>query len=276
MEFISNPTMAPCHLQLWIPALGNILNALSGVVPVEIIDLAQWLAIRAAQVYQLLSQHLTASPDPNLPQRDWCQTGMCYGAPQIQICPKYPGIPDDGLTEDKLDKSDSECGKYYSTYKKAHLTSGLMVLWCRHSICVGCHSIPTSKGCNDIFSAIYCYWPEAPKIIVYDFACQLAPYSWIQEAQFFRNTRFVVDQFHASGHTKCSRALSATFAMQYDANLQLVNTSAAEVGNSGAGKIQKSVSYMTQIHAIQYTKIYMDGSNCLKTWAIVESRKKKV
>jgi hypothetical protein len=156
-------------------------------------------------------------------------------------------------------------------YKKAHLTGGIMVLWCQHSVCLGFHVIPTTEGRNDVFSALYTHWPIALKIIIYDYACQLALYSLVREPQYVQDTCFLVDQFHAIGHTKCSPASSATHAMQYDPNLQGINTSAAEVGNSGVGKIQKSVSYMTQRHAIQYTKVYMDTSNRCK-WLIMDAR----
>ena len=150
---------------------------------------------------------------------------------------------DDGLSEDRLqnvgtarDTLDGECGKYYETYHKAGLVGGLMVLWCQHSICVGFHIIPTCEGWNNVFSAIYTQWPTAPKVVIYDFACQLTPYCLVRKAQFFRNTQFFVDQFHASGHMKCSKAASSTYAMQFDPSLQVVNTSTAEVGNSGPVK----------------------------------------
>ena len=58
--------------------------------------------------------------------------------------------------------------------------------------------------------------------------------------------------------------------MQFDPNLQVINTSAAEVGNLGAAKIRKTVSYMTQRHAIQYTKVYMDVMNRCKTGAMIK------
>ncbi|KAF8523054.1 hypothetical protein BU17DRAFT_31780, partial [Hysterangium stoloniferum] len=92
----------------------------------------------------------------------------------------------------------------------------------------------------------------APQIIVYDFVCQLAPYCLICEPDYFGQTCFVVDESHASDHTKCSRASHAGFVMQYDPQLQAINTSAAKVGNSEASKFRKSISYMTQCHAIQY------------------------
>ena len=140
-----------------------------------------------------------------------------------------------------------------------------MILWCTHSIGLGFHIMPKAEGRNDVFSAIYTHWPVAPKIIVYDFACQLAPYCLVREPGYFGQTRFVVDEFHTSDHTKCSRASHASFVMQYDPQLQAINTSAAEVGNSGASKIRKSVSYMTQRHAIQYIKVYMDIMNRFRT-----------
>ncbi|ETW85865.1 hypothetical protein HETIRDRAFT_43954, partial [Heterobasidion irregulare TC 32-1] len=57
-----------------------------------------------------------------------------------------------------------------------------LVLWCMHSICLGFYLIPTIEGQNDVFSAIYTHFPQAPKIIVYDLACQSTPYYLVQEA----------------------------------------------------------------------------------------------
>ena len=215
-----------------------------------------------------LSQHTPPTPNPlSVTPEGYLVTGVCYGSPAVRVRPKYEHLPDDSALEDKLQAlterktGDTVCGKYYDTYWKPGLVGSLMVLWCRHSVCVGFHIIPTCEGRNDVFSALYTHWPTAPKVVVYDFACQLAPYCLLREPQFFCNTRFLVNQFHASGHTKCSKASSSTYAMQFDPNLQVINTSAAEVGNSGAAKIRKSVSYMTQQHAIQYTKVYMDVMN---------------
>jgi len=270
----------PPHLQLWIPAIGSVLNELQtgSTIPQALIDITDWLGRRAYQVFSQLSQHSPPMPNPSSvpPSEGYLITGVCYGSPAVRVRPKYAHIPDDSALEDKLrdlaerTTDDSVCGKYYNTYKQSGLVGGLMVLWCRHSICVGFHVIPTCEGRNDVFSALYTQWPTAPKVVVYDFACQLAPYCLVREPQFFRDTRFLVDQFHASGHTKCSKASSSTYAMQFDPNLQTINTSAAEVGNSGAAKIWKSVSYMTQRHAIQYTKVYMDIVNRCKIKTMIQ------
>ena len=255
--------------------MGKVLDAFSSSACPEILfHLAGWLATRTYEVYANLCQHALHStinrpPFDNTP--DWCVTGSWYGGPPLRLQPSYPGIPNDGLHESQLNKEDSQCGKYYNQYTKAKLTGGLMILWCRHSIGIGFHIMPTAEGRNDVFSALYCHWPKAPKIVVYDFACQLAPYCIIREPEFFGHTRFVVDELHASDHTKCSHASHANFVMQYDPQVQAVNTSAAEVGNSGAAKIRKSVSYMKQSHAIKYVKVYMDIMNRCKT-RLLESK----
>ena len=225
-----------------------------------------------------LSQHMPPASNlsPISPSKDYLATGVCYGSPAIWVRPKYAHLPNDSALEDKLQKlaehatDDTLCGKYYNMYKKPSLVGGLMVLWWRHLICVGFHVIPTCEGRNDVFLALYTQWLTAPKVVVYDFTCQLTPYCLIWEPQFFRNTHFLVNQFHALGHTKCSKALSSTYTMQFDPNLQVINTSTVEVGNSGAAKIWKSVSYMTQQHAIQYTKVYMDIMNRCKTRVMIK------
>jgi hypothetical protein len=215
---------------------------------------AGWLAGRSFDIFSRLSQHNPPVPNLIISPSDPLITGVCYGSPPLHVRPTYKNLAHDELSEDRLQNvgtthstPDGECRKYYETYRKAGLVGGLMVLWCHHSICVGFHIIPTCEGRNDVFSALYTQWPTAPKVVVYDFACQLAPYCLVREAKFFQNTRFFVDQFHASSHTKCSKASSSTYAMQFDPSLQVVNTSAAEVGNSGAAKIRKSVSYMTHV-----------------------------
>jgi len=64
----------------------------------------------------------------------------------------YPGIPGDGLTEAEITKEETECRNYYSQYKKACLTGGLMILWCTHLIGLGFHIMPRPEGLKDVFA----------------------------------------------------------------------------------------------------------------------------
>ena len=64
----------------------------------------------------------------------------------------------------------------------------------------------------------------------------------LREPKFFSKTLFVVDAFHAKGHTRCGRAAFLTNYCDTDPALMTVNSSAAECGNSGILRIRKSVS----------------------------------
>ena len=106
-------------------------------------------------------------------------------------------------------------------------------------------------------------WPRAPKRVIYGFACALGPYCLTREPAFFADTLFIVDDFHAKGHTKCSAASFLKTYAAIDPRLIRVNSSAAECGNGGIARIRKSVSYMTQDRAVLYTKVFISIWNRL-------------
>lgn len=132
-----------------------------------------------------------------------------------------------------------------------------MAVWCSHVICYGFHCIPNSEGRNDVFSAMVTRWPKAPKLVIYDFACSLGPYCFIREPEFFANTKFLIDHFHSSNHTKCDNAWFLSTYAATNPSLTNLNSSAAECGNGGLDRIRKSIRYMSQTHAILYTKVFL-------------------
>lgn len=184
--------------------------------------------------------------------------------PPIRHRPKYPKLRTDQQAVKEGEARGDGCGKHYATYGERQLTGGLMVCWCTHSICYGFHCIPSAEGRDDVFSAMVTRWPTAPRHVVYDFACALGPYCMLREPQFFAQTLFAVDDFHAQGHTKCSRASMLCEYAEVNTHLKRVNSSAAECGNGGLLRIRKSVSYMGQLRAIIYTKVFLCVWNRLK------------
>ena len=94
---------------------------------------------------------------------------------------------------------------------------------------------------------------------------RVGPYCLTREPDFFADTLFVVDDFHAEGHTKCSAAPFLKTYSAIDPRPIGINSSAAECGNGGIGQIRKSVSYMTQDRAILYTKVLISIWNRLIT-----------
>lgn len=155
------------------------------------------------------------------------------------------------------EKQGEGCNKFFSRYGQSRLTGGIMCMWCTHSICYGFHCIPSAEGRNDVFSAIYTHWKIAPKIVVYDFACALQPYCMTREPDFFANTLFAIDAFHAMGHTKCSHATFLNTYCETNPELLYINSSAAECGNGGILRVRKAVAYMTQERAIILTKTFL-------------------
>jgi hypothetical protein len=199
--------------------------------------------------------------EQQIEQGDWRKTGVHSGLPQIRRRPHYPhfdevapvGTVEDGRSlEDRAgqEEGDRSCQKFYSTYKKQKQTGGLMVLWCRHSRCLAFHVIPRAEGRNDVFSQIFTRWPKAPRWIIYDFACSLGPYSLAREAEYFKQTTFLIDRFHCSDHTACSTSCFVDRYMGHSTKLLRVNTSAAECGNAALGRIRKSLSYCSQSRAV--------------------------
>lgn len=98
----------------------------------------------------------------------------------------------------------------------------------------------------------------------------ITPVNWGRNAlsvdpTFFSDTRFVVisnygrryadcyisflvDEFHAAGHTSCAVSSSFAVAAKADPSLAHINSSAAEGGHSVLKKIKKSFMYMDEAH----------------------------
>ncbi|KAE8185006.1 hypothetical protein CF336_g7582 [Tilletia laevis] len=258
------------------PFLGNAMSAFIGhslrSSDLSLFTNMQLLLSATADVIShqlaLLRPRQTPLPIPTQPQNDdapYTQTGSLYGTPQLRTRPAYPHL-DEGVGGKRSEKqaihehdetSGPQCRKFYDEYVKRKRTGGLMALWCPHRICVGFHVIPHAEGRNDVFSAIYTHWSTPPAVIVYDFACQLGPYSLRREPGFFKDTLFVVDQMHEKGHSNCSGASRLSTYMRTDPRLQHLYSSAAECGNAGLSRIKKTVSYSKQENAVALVKVFL-------------------
>jgi len=179
-----------------------------------------------------------------------------------RLRPEYPKLKHDSRV-DRAIVSEAElggigCSKYYELYGRHGLTGGVMAAWCPHLVCVGWHCIPKGEGRNDAFSAIFTRWKKAPSFVIYDFACALAPYCMLREPDFFKDTKFLIDDFHANGHTRCSNACRVEPYRKHDPRIRKVDSSAAECGNGALTRIEVSVSYMSQRHAVVYMGTFIE------------------
>ncbi|KAJ6464112.1 hypothetical protein DFH09DRAFT_957992, partial [Mycena vulgaris] len=244
-----------------LPAVYNVLKhhlskAPSAPYPPDVFGTLDWLTARAIDVVQRLIDRGSSLEAPRqLHEDSWQETGCYYNMPAIRMRPRYSRLKHDQVNEGS--KHGATCSKFYGQYGQQCLTGGIMCVWCTHSICYGFHCIPQGEGRNDVFSAIVTRWPTAPKRVIYDFACALGPYCMTREPNFFAHTQFVIDDFHASGHTKCSPAAFLKSYAQVDPRLARINSSAAECGNGGILRIRKGVSYMGQKRAIVFTQVFI-------------------
>jgi hypothetical protein len=258
-----------------IPAFGMIIQnltanepQLSTIVEPRLKALALQLALQSKRVFTNLTLRCRVIKEANVNehrggQHRWEVTSCFYDRELERVRPLYEGRDNDGHVSNRHATQDSEqvCQKYYETYKKDKLTGGLMALWCLHLVCLGFHKMPKAEGRDDVFSALLCFFETAPSVVIYDFACQLAPYCRIHEPEFFKDTLFVIDEMHANGHSNCSQACFLSNYMQTNLDLLAVNSSAAECSNSGLNRICKSVSYMSKANAVLYMYTFLSVWN---------------
>ena len=93
------------------------------------------------------------------------------------------------------------CNKYYPALTKGGRTLMFLFSCPTHGHCYGFHIVNGSEGRKDPMHALYSYSKDAPKVLFYDFACQLEEYSLNRESGFFADTSFFHDTFHGYGHT---------------------------------------------------------------------------
>ncbi|KAK4692799.1 hypothetical protein P7C70_g9056, partial [Phenoliferia sp. Uapishka_3] len=225
------------------------------VIPNSIVSLGAFVYNRAFATAAQLSDGNRAYPAFAEAESDWRITGSSYGQPKIRLRPKYRNI--DKAPREKAAPDERSCQKHYDAFGKGRLTGGVLALWCTHGYCLGWHAIPFGEGRNDVFAAIFSHWETAPLVIVYDFACSLAPYSLNREYDFYRNTLFAIDELHQHDHSRCSSACFLDTYMSEDPDLLRLKSSIAECGNAGLKRIRKSVSYCGQRNALAVIGTYL-------------------
>jgi hypothetical protein len=101
---------------------------------------------------------------------------------------------------------------------------------------------------------------------VYDYGCALGEYCLLREYEFFKETKFLVDDFHAATHTGCS-SFTHTKAFRKDPKVSSLNSSRCESENKGMGSLRLTLSYMTEDMAEEVLSTYICIANrkkCLK------------
>ncbi|KAI8849662.1 hypothetical protein BC829DRAFT_361849, partial [Chytridium lagenaria] len=131
---------------------------------------------------------------------------------------------------------------------------------CRHRFYIGYHLFPSNESVNDVFSTLFTRFRTCPAYCLADNNCHAADYCMLREYEFFKDCRFMIDDFHSHSHVGCS---IASHAMHYraDVNVGDLNTSYQESANKGMAQMKKSTSYMTEGHANMTIHTYVCAHN---------------
>ncbi|MCW3101177.1 MAG: hypothetical protein JWL77_6795 [Chthonomonadaceae bacterium] len=234
-------------------------------MPYEIVAVLKEAARRALQIQQLAEARrgmpvkLEEGDESGGSDREgnrYKTTGCFYGMDAKRARPPYSR--DTVGRETGTDAS--ACSKSFPAYKE--ITGGAMILWCRHRIALGFHIIPKSEGRNDVFSAMLTHWSEAPRVVCYDFACDLMQYSTAREPLYFKKTLFLVDRLHMKNHTACSECFAMKSFHESGAKEYFnFNDSAAETGNALLKKIRTSCLFMSPGRFMDYVRLFLEVQN---------------
>ena len=117
-----------------------------------------------------------------------------------------------------------QCRKFYQTQTLG--TWGIFLMFCEHSHCYGFHDILHAEGRRDAFMVLR-NLANKPKVVVYDFACQLEEYCMARDPFYFKDVVFLIDKFHHFNHTCCPM-----YKMSNYPHLSTVNSVVCEQANS--------------------------------------------
>jgi hypothetical protein len=88
---------------------------------------------------------------------------------------------------------------------------------------VGFNAMHEYESPRSVFELLWTRWPQAPEVVIYDNACNLAIYTHMRESWFFRDTKFVIDRLHQFAHKQCSPVFSFDLVAElYGENSQLL------------------------------------------------------
>ena len=91
-----------------------------------------------------------------------------------------------------------------ASYGHPSLSPSIFTVFSPHGICCGFEMMQSCESPKHPFSIFRQRFQKAPRVIVYDNACELHQYCLNREPHFFRSTLFAVDWFHWQGHVGCS------------------------------------------------------------------------
>ena len=237
------------------------------MIPPAFIDLTQELIRRARHPLES-----STNPLPKDSTDYHSQVAFSPSLPPIHTSPTY--CADRGLRVPDTARDEIPCTKHLTSHPG--LTPGIFAVFCPHGLCMGYVIMSRSEGPKTFFDFICHRFSKAPKIIVYDNACNLHRYCLRRQPNFFAHTWFLIDRLHQRGHVACHEGYnmdvypkeevivpmwSGDGIVLPEITLGKFNSQAAEQCNSKLDQIASQVAYMTQSNFMAVVKYYLHRCN---------------
>ena len=178
------------------------------------------------------------------------RSGVLTGLPQLRQRPWFPMDSKKGRDDDP-----TSCRHGFEGGKGK--TGGMMTMICEHGVCFASFIVEKAEGRDELFSFLICYLREAPKVVVYDFACAFHEYCLNRLPDWFKDTLCFVDKFHWNNHEACSVGYNVSECCAY-AHL---NTEIAEQNNSALRRMQRTLTRAAQGPFMVLQKVFLGRWN---------------
>lgn len=202
-----------------------------------------------------LGGEITHHGEPSILHDGYLDSGICCGLPRIRHRPRY--ACDSIQDESKYTGSDKAPCKH-AFGKAGTRTGGVFTCMCKHGIVYASFIIKEAEGRNEPFTFLTCFLKEAPKIVIYDFACSLMDYCLNRAPGYFKHTLFFVDKFHWVNHVSCARSFNIR---EHSEDIFVVsrtgNSEACEQLNAAMKRLRFVLSRMAQRPFMIFLRLFV-------------------
>ena len=153
--------------------------------------------------------------------------------------------------KNRVSRDPQLCNKYPKKHKT--LSPGIFSIYCNHGILYGLHLMESHESPRIAFELLMTYFTTMPKIIIYDNACHLMTYCLKREPARFKNTKFLIDRFHSSGH-KCTKGYHMS-TYNDDELICTINSQLVEQENKRFKTLNSQIANMTSENAIKHLAV---------------------
>lgn len=174
-------------------------------------------------------------------------------------------------THKKQGAADKEGTQRCTKFELSHssLTPGVIHMSCPHKMTHIASIMERKEGPTMPFEIFFSRFLNAPKVIVYDNACNLHVTCQRREPSFFSKTLFFCDRLHFKGHGNCStgyslNSLPSQLTLLPNLTVQDLNTQVSEQLNRKFQAVRTQMAYMSHRNFLRYLTVFLVLHNRLQ------------